>query len=198
MKLMLSLILLSIQLLPAEKFDLEKIKKSIETKGEEFRGLLTHKLDGNKLFLVNESSENKGLGIGFLTVYLVDSNNEILSTAKVEIEMKVRDHWLVDLDKDGNKEIVFVSYSIGSGHYANLFVYTVKGSKLIKRKMPSHIIAGYGGHEKIEVKKGNLYLSYPLYNENDSNANPTGGELELKFDAKKKLWKDRQGTYLKK
>lgn len=107
-----------------------------------------------------------------------------------------KNQWLIDLDKDGSFELIFVSRCSGSGGYAKLFVYSIVGKKLIKRKMPSYALPSYSGKEQIWIQEKQLMVGYPLYDPKDTNSNPTGSRVVLIFDVKKKKWKDEFGNYI--
>jgi len=95
-----------------------------------------------------------------------------------------------DLDKDGFDEIYLITQSAGSGSYGHVYAYVSQGDKSlmvidtenlnsIDRK--TDLFLGYRGHETYMVKEGSLVITFPVYNEKDSNAEPTGGTNEIHY-----------------
>lgn len=98
--------------------------------------------------------------------------------------------FLSDLDEDGFDEIYLITQSAGSGSYGHVYAYVSQGDKSlmvidtenlnsIDRK--TDLFLGYRGHETYMVKEGSLVITLPVYNEMDSNAEPTGGTKEIHY-----------------
>jgi len=95
-----------------------------------------------------------------------------------------------DLDKDGFDEIYLITQSAGSGSYGHVYGYASQGDKSLMEintenansfdRKPD-LFSGYRGHETYMVKEGSLVITFPVYNDKDSNAEPTGGTKEIHY-----------------
>ena len=92
-----------------------------------------------------------------------------------------------DLDANGDPEIYVFVNSAGSGSYGSLVAYAVNaGKSLSEIYLPpltddAALARGYMGHDVFRVVEGKLVRRFPLYREDDTNANPTGGEREIHY-----------------
>lgn len=112
---------------------------------------------------------------------------------KVEVE---------DLNGDGYPEIYVYINSAGSGSYGSLIAYASNRNKSLSQiYLPSiaddpSVAKGYMGHDEFAVGEGTLLHRFPIYRENDKNAEPTGGtrQIQYKLEAGEAGWvlrKDR-------
>ncbi len=109
------------------------------------------------------------------------------STITTEIDGTVTGVEIDDLNGDGYPEIYIYVNSAGSGSYASLVAYSSNQNKTIS---PIYLpplgddklnAKGYMGHDQFAVLKGELTRRFPVYKENDSNAQPTGGTRQLSY-----------------
>lgn len=98
---------------------------------------------------------------------------------------------LLDLDENGFEEIYIFTRSVGSGSGGDFFVYASdKDEILVRVKTPEltdkdysgkGLFNGYMGHDFFFFEKKMLIREFPIYKENDSNANPTGGRKRIYY-----------------
>lgn len=118
-------------------------------------------------------------------------SHDILGSNVVDAE-------IVDLDGDNHAEILVYLISDGSGSYGNVIAYSVNNGKSISEIFyniegdTDEVKVGYMGHDSFSVKENKLERRFPIYKENDTNANPTGGERIVQY----KLVKGNNGKLL--
>lgn len=103
----------------------------------------------------------------------------------------VEEVFIADLDGNGFDEIYLLTRSAGTGSYGNIYGMASNSDKsataiyvpdISKKQMEKgDLFEGFMGHNKFSVKDGKLVNSFPVYLENDSNANPTGGNRKIKY-----------------
>lgn len=104
-----------------------------------------------------------------------------------EIDGAVTGAEIADMNKDGSPEIYIYVHSAGSGTYGDLVAYSVNNRKSLSGIYLSPLMddaknsKGYMGHDTFAVVENRLIRRFPLYNEGDSNANPTGGIRQLQY-----------------
>lgn len=99
----------------------------------------------------------------------------------------VNDVQIADLNDDGYPEVLVYLTNDGSGSYGNLIGYSSNNGKSMSQIALSPIedmkalAKYYRGHDYMQVK-GNVFTrTFPLYLEEDTNANPTGGICEIQY-----------------
>lgn len=108
------------------------------------------------------------------------------------------DAQIVDIDGDKHAEILVYLVSDGSGSYGNVIGYSVNNGKSMSEIFynpegdTNEVKTGYMGHDSFSVKGNKLERRFPIYKENDTNANPTGGERVIQY----KLIKGNNGKLL--
>ena len=92
-----------------------------------------------------------------------------------------------DLNGDGYPEIYVYINSAGSGSYGSLIAYASNRNTSLSQiylqsieKDPS-VAQGYMGHDEFSVVEGTLLRRFPIYRENDKNAEPTGGTRQIQY-----------------
>ena len=94
---------------------------------------------------------------------------------------------LADLDANGWPEIYIYISSAGSGSYGSLIAYAVNNGKSMTPIYLRPVIddpaanAGYMGHDEFAVVENRLVQRFPIYGENDTNSEPTGGMRQLQY-----------------
>ncbi len=97
---------------------------------------------------------------------------------------------LADLDKNGFDEIYLITQSPGSGSYGKIYVFASNRDKCLSEvsteninsiDRKSDLFSGYRGHDSYKIEDDFLTLEFPVYAENNSNAQPTGGTRKLTY-----------------
>ena len=109
------------------------------------------------------------------------------SVIKREIDGTVTNAEIADLNVDGSPEIYIYINSAGSGSYGELVAYAVNNKKSLSEIYLPPIendkdnSRGYMGHDEFAVVENILARRFPVYAENDTNANPTGAMRQLQY-----------------
>ncbi len=104
-----------------------------------------------------------------------------------KIDGTVRGLEVADLNVDGSPEIYVYVVSAGSGSYGSLVAYAANRRKSLSEIYLPPITedqaasAGYMGHDAFAVVENRLVRRFPVYREQDTNANPTGGMRQLQY-----------------
>lgn len=97
---------------------------------------------------------------------------------------------VADLDQNGFDEIYLITQSAGSGSYGRIYGFasnrdkslsTISTEEINATDKKSDLYSGYRGHDSYYIEDGHLTREFPVYNENDSNAQPTGGFRKLRY-----------------
>jgi len=98
---------------------------------------------------------------------------------------------LADFDQNGFDELYIITQAVGSGSYQNVIGYASNRDKSFtpiyfpeltdKDFDKGGLYEGYMGHDTFVFKKDKLVRKFPIYLENDSNSNPSGGEKEISY-----------------
>ncbi|MFK5878218.1 MAG: hypothetical protein QM478_01845 [Flavobacteriaceae bacterium] len=98
---------------------------------------------------------------------------------------------LADLDQNGFDEIYIITQATGSGNYLNVIGYASNRDKsftpiyfpeLVDSDFDKGaLFEGYMGHDSFFIQEDKLVRKFPVYLENDTNNNPTGGEKEISY-----------------
>ncbi len=107
---------------------------------------------------------------------------------KREIDGTVTGAEVADLNSDGSPELYVYVTSAGSGSYGTLVAYSANKKKSLSdiylpllEDDPENF-KGYMGHDRFAVVGTSLVRRFPIYLEDDSNANPTGGTRQLQYN----------------
>jgi hypothetical protein len=97
----------------------------------------------------------------------------------------VSDVFLADLDGNGFDEIYIITTSAGSGSHGTVMGFASNKDKSLsmihfpERKKGDENFEGYMGHDIFMIEDQKLVRIFPVYNEGDTNQNPTGGLRKL-------------------
>jgi hypothetical protein len=128
-------------------------------------------------------------GEGSLRQLFIKPNglSEKEQNVELEIDGKVTNAQVADLNADGFPEVLVFTQSAGSGGYGNVIAYSVNGGKSMSRvSFPAtsenpKVKKGYMGHDNFSVKQSVLIQEFPVYKEGDANSNPTGGVRSVEY-----------------
>lgn len=136
-------------------------------------------------FAFDISATNEG-SINQLTV-TPSGLSEQQGPLKVEIDGSVTGAEIADLDSNGFPEIYIYVTSAGSGSYGSIVGYAVNKGKSVSdiylppvADDPKHN-KGYMGHDEFAVVEGTFVQRFPIYNDTDTNAQPTGKTRQLQY-----------------
>ncbi|MCZ4695752.1 hypothetical protein DWB61_13575 [Ancylomarina euxinus] len=138
-------------------------------------------------------------GIGFRITSVKNDSCQLLSIAplgleidnrleNVEIDGRVLDAEIEDLNSDGSPEVVIYISSEGSGSYGDVIAFSVNNKKSMSRiyfeavAQNTKIKQGYMGHDEFALVERSLVQRFPIYKDGDSNANPTGGTRQIAYE----------------
>jgi len=99
----------------------------------------------------------------------------------------ISDGFVADLDANGFDEIYTVITAAGSGCYGSVLGFASNKDKSLSmihlpevREGDAHF-DGYMGHDTFTIEGRKLVRVFPVYNQGDTNANPTGGRRKLVY-----------------
>jgi hypothetical protein len=104
-----------------------------------------------------------------------------------EIDGRVVDAEIEDLNADGYPEILIYTQSAGSGSYGDVIAYSVNNGKSVSQvyfpplSENPKAMKGYMGHDEFMLIENSLARRFPIYKEGDTNANPTGGLRQVQY-----------------
>jgi hypothetical protein len=99
---------------------------------------------------------------------------------------------VADINNDGFDELYIITRSAGSGSYAKIYGFASNKDKsvtpiYIPELSDDDFVAlfqGYMGHDKFYIEDNKLLRKYPVYEKEDSNSNPTGGDKIFQYKLK--------------
>jgi len=92
-----------------------------------------------------------------------------------------------DLNVDNSPEVYVYTQSAGSGSYGGLIAYAANNRKSLSEIYLPPVAEnpeaskGYMGHDEFRVVENTLVQRFPVYEEGDTNAVPTGGTRQLQY-----------------
>ncbi len=129
----------------------------------------------------------KGSGSLRQLVILPKGFEETNKSFELEIDGKVTDTQITDLNSDGFPEVLIFTQSAGSGSYGNVIAFSANGVKSMSRvyfppvSENSKLNKGYMGHDTFLINESALIQEFPIYKEGDPNSNPTGGVRRIQY-----------------
>lgn len=104
-----------------------------------------------------------------------------------EIDGRIVGAEIEDLNSDGFPELLIYTQSAGSGSYGDVIAYSVNNGKSVSQvyfpPISDHPEAakGYMGHDEFTIIETSLAHRFPIYQEGDANADPTGGIRQIQY-----------------
>lgn len=108
-------------------------------------------------------------------------------TETCTVDGSVVDAEVEDLNADGSPELLIYTRSFGSGSYGNVLAFSVNNRKSLSMAYFPLVVenpkinTGYMGHDEFSVVETSLVQRFPVYNEGDPNASPTGGIRQISY-----------------
>lgn len=174
----------------AKKDTVKKTADQEETKVDDKKKENVEKLCFyKKLSLQNVSFEISLRGestIKDLTIKTENISGDMKSI-KRQIEGKIVDAEIEDLNSDGFPEILVYVYGAGSGSYGSVVAYSSNEDGSLSEINFSTKLGdlkeglGYMGHDKFSLIENYLGRQYPIYKKGDTNSNPTGGTRQIVY-----------------
>jgi hypothetical protein len=99
----------------------------------------------------------------------------------------ISDVFTADLDGNGFDEIYIVTTAAGSGSYGTILGFASNKDKSLSMihfpevREGDETFEGYMGHDTFTIEGRKLVRIFPLYQEGDTNANPTGGRRKVLY-----------------
>lgn len=141
------------------------------------------------LTLQNISFDIKVTGEGSIRQLTIQPKGLGVDNPKLEhqIEGEVVDAEIEDLNSDGFPEVLIYTTSAGSGSYGNVIGYSVNDGKSVTQIYFPELAdnkkanTGYMGHDKFAIVETTFIRKFPIYNEGDTNNNPTGKTRSIQY-----------------
>jgi hypothetical protein len=114
----------------------------------------------------------------------LEINNRLVAH---KIDGHVTNAEIEDLNSDGSPEVLVYITSAGSGSYGSVVGYSVNNSKSMSQiYLPTitddpEISEGYMGHDEFTIMETTFARRFPVYREEDTNSNPTGGIRQVQY-----------------
>ena len=106
---------------------------------------------------------------------------------ELDIDGKVTEAHVADLNSDGFPELLIFTQSAGSGTYGNVIAYSANIAKSMSQvyfppaSENPKLNKGYMGHDTFLINESTLIQEFPIYKEGDPNSNPTGGIRRIQY-----------------
>lgn len=113
------------------------------------------------------------------------SDNRLITR---EINGKVTEAEVADLNADGSPEILVYTMSAGSGSYGSLVGYATNHKKSLSQIYLPDLMddkeasTGYMGHDEFSVVETRLARRFPIFRPGDTNTSSTGGLRQLYYE----------------
>jgi hypothetical protein len=130
-------------------------------------------------------SETHPVGQCLSTIKISTKNFEHNHSETYENVDPISDVFIADLDGNGFDEIYIITTSHGSGSYGKVMGFASNNDKSLSMinfpdiEKEEKIFEGYMGHDIFTVEDQKLVRTFPIYNKDDTNQNPTGGKRKL-------------------
>jgi Periplasmic lysozyme inhibitor of I-type lysozyme len=134
-------------------------------------------------FVVAASNDGSINTLTITPIGLTEVNDAITR----EIDGTVSDAEIADINADRSPEIYVWVNSAGSGSYAAPIGYSANNKKSLSEIYFPPVSEdpvnskGYMGHDEFRVVENSIVQRFPIYNDGDSNAKPTGKTRQLQF-----------------
>ena len=144
------------------------------------------------LTLQNITFDIINTGEGSISELTIQPKGLEIDNQKITIELdgQVVNAEIEDLNLDGFPEVLLYTISAGSGSYGNVIGYSVNNGKSISQIYFPDLFdnkeasSGYMGHDEFAIIETTLVRRFPVYNEGDTNNNPTGGFRQIGYKLK--------------
>ena len=132
-------------------------------------------------------SETHKAGQSLSTIGITTKDFEHNYAQMYENRDPISEVFVADLDGNGFDEIYIVTTSAGSGSYGTVLGFASNKDKSLsminfpEMQERDENFEGYMGHDTFKIEDQKLVRIFPIYNEGDTNRNPTGGKRKLVY-----------------
>jgi hypothetical protein len=144
----------------------------------------TYKTKTGKAIII---SETHPAGQSLSTIEISTKDFEHNYPAIYQNRDPISEVFVADLDGNGFDEIYIITISSGSGSYGTVLGFASNKDKSLSMINFPEILErdenfkGYMGHDTFKMEEQKLLRTFPIYNEGDTNQNPTGGTRKLVY-----------------
>jgi hypothetical protein len=144
----------------------------------------TYKTKTGKAIII---SETHPAGQSLSTIEISTKDFEHNYPAIYQDRDPISEVFVADLDGNGFDEIYIITISSGSGSYGTVLGFASNKDKSLSMINFPEILErdenfkGYMGHDTFKMEEQKLLRTFPIYNEGDTNQNPTGGTRKLVY-----------------
>jgi hypothetical protein len=130
-------------------------------------------------------SETHPVGQSLSTIKISTKDFEYNYSGIYKDRDPITDIFLSDLDGNGFDEIYIIITSAGSGSYGKVLGFASNKDKSLSMINFPEVqegninFKGYLGHDTFKIEDRKLVRIFPIYNQSDTNQNPTGGKRKL-------------------
>lgn len=130
-------------------------------------------------------SETHPVGQSLSTIEISTKDFEHNFPETYEDTDPISEVFIADLDGNGFDEIYIVTTSAGSGSYGKVMGFASNKDKSLSMinfpdiQEDDKLFEGYMGHDIFTIEDQKLIRTFPVYNKEDTNQNPTGGRRKL-------------------
>ena len=130
-------------------------------------------------------SETHPLGQSLSTIRINTRDLEYNYSEAFTDRDPVSDVFIADIDDNGFDEIYIITTSAGSGSYGTVLGFASNKDKSLSMinfpdvDSTNKVFEGYMGHDSFIIENKKLVRTFPVYNKEDTNKNPTGGKQKL-------------------
>ena len=153
-----------------------------EAKGTSSDASKAYKTKTGKTIII---SETHPVGQSLSTIKISTKDFEYNYSEIYEDRNPISDIFLSDLDGNGFDEIYIITTSAGSGSYGTVLGFASNKDKSLSMINFPEVqegdinFKGYMGHDTFKIEDRKLVRIFPIYNQSDTNQNPTGGKRKL-------------------
>jgi hypothetical protein len=144
----------------------------------------TYKTKTGKTIVI---SETHPAGQSLSTIEISTKDFEHNYPAIYQDRDPISEVFVADLDGNGFDEIYIITIASGSGSYGTVLGFASNKDKSLSMINFPEILErdenfkGYMGHDTFKMEDQKLLRTFPIYNEGDTNQNPTGGTRKLVY-----------------
>jgi hypothetical protein len=144
----------------------------------------TYKTKTGKTIII---SETHPVGQSLSTIKIITKDFEHNYPEIYQDRNPISDVFVADLDGNGFDEIYIITISTGSGSHGTVLGFASNKDKSLSMinfpeiQKGDENFEGYMGHDTFKIEDQKLVRIFPIYNQGDTNQNPTGGTRKLVY-----------------